>query len=179
MNRKENTGIIPECYVDTNLTETLTGIVCNHQKGCANVVKQMNEKQGDRFALGIIDRDKRAVGYVSEFLLIAGNESLQVLKHKSRPHYLIYIIPAIEGFVLRAVEELNIVLSDFGLPAGLMELKQETKQQDSKRDPRFVRLFQALKDASGPQTLRSVVEYLHANPYSADPNEIERLISVV
>ncbi len=60
-----------------------------------------------------------------------------------------------------------------------MELKQETKQQDSKRDPRFVRLFQALKDASGPRTLRSVVEYLYANPYSADPNEIERLISVV
>lgn len=38
MSRVVDTGVIPECYVDTNLTETLTGIICNHQKGCANVV---------------------------------------------------------------------------------------------------------------------------------------------
>ena len=89
MSKVVDTGVIPECYVDTNLTETLTGIICNHQKGCANVVKQMKEKRSDRFALGIIDKDKRTVGYVSEFDLVAANESLQVLKHKTRPHYLI------------------------------------------------------------------------------------------
>lgn len=48
MSRVVDTGVIPECYVDTNLTETLTGIICNHQKGCANVV--LNKiKKGSSF----------------------------------------------------------------------------------------------------------------------------------
>lgn len=37
--------IIPECYVDTNLIETLvpTAKGYNHQKGCNNVVKVMKD----------------------------------------------------------------------------------------------------------------------------------------
>lgn len=37
--------IIPECYVDTNLVETLVCPAgCNHQKGCNQVAKVMQEK---------------------------------------------------------------------------------------------------------------------------------------
>lgn len=176
MSRGVDTGVIPECYVDTNLTETLTGIVCNHQKGCANVVKQMKEKHADRFALGIIDKDKREVGYVSEFDIVAGNESIQVLKHKERPHYLIFIIPAVEGFILRAVGEMNVTLADYELPADLKALSRITKQQDSKRDPRFTRLFLALKDASGPRILQSVVEYLREHLYDAEVGKIKEMV---
>ena len=48
--------IIPECYVDTNLIETLvpTAKGYNHQKGCNNVVKVMKEKLSDKFAVGIV-----------------------------------------------------------------------------------------------------------------------------
>ena len=176
MSKVVDTGVIPECYVDTNLTETLTGIICNHQKGCANVVKQMREKRSDRFALGIIDKDKRTVGYVSEFDLVAANESLQVLKHKTRPHYLIYIIPAVEVFVLRAAEELNVDLTDFGFPSELKELTKVSKQQDSKDDPNFARLFTALKEAKGPKVLQAVVEYLRTNQYTADMNVVKELV---
>lgn len=168
MSRVVDAGVIPECYIDTNLTETLTGIICNHQKGCANVVKQMIEKRSDRFALGIIDKDKRAVGYVAEFDLVAENECLQVLKHQERPHYLIFIIPAVERFVLHAAEELNVSLADFGLPTEMKDLTRVSKQQDSKNDPRFAQLFVALKESRGLKTLKSVVEYLHANQYSVD-----------
>ena len=61
--------IIPECYVDTNLIETLvpTAKGYNHQKGCNNVVKVMKEKLSDKFAVGIVDKDKRQVSYVNEF----------------------------------------------------------------------------------------------------------------
>lgn len=48
--------IIPECYVDTNLVETLVcpgG--CNHQKGCNQVAKVMQDKFANRLAIGIID----------------------------------------------------------------------------------------------------------------------------
>ena len=175
MRRVVDTGVIPECYVDTNLTETLTGILCNHQKGCANVVKQMQEKRADRFALGIIDKDKRTVGYLNEFTLVVDNEWLQVLKHQTRPHYIIYIIPAVEGFMLRASEEANVNLADYGLPTELKQLTQVSKQQDSKKDPRFARLFMALKDTTGFKMLQAVVAYLQANPYSADMEVVKGL----
>ena len=47
--------IIPECYIDTNLVETL--IItdgCNHQKGCNTVVKTMQQKFANAFSVGII-----------------------------------------------------------------------------------------------------------------------------
>ncbi len=60
--------IIPECYIDTNLVETLScRDGCNHQKGCNQVAKIMKEKFADRFAVGIIDADKRTPGYLREF----------------------------------------------------------------------------------------------------------------
>ncbi len=52
--------IIPECYIDTNLVETLIATEgCNHQKGCNTVVNTMKRRFGDKFAVGIIDHDKR------------------------------------------------------------------------------------------------------------------------
>jgi hypothetical protein len=56
--------IIPECYLDTNLIETLVppeGDGYNHQMGCPNVAKKMTEGKAlkDGFALGIIDKDKK------------------------------------------------------------------------------------------------------------------------
>lgn len=46
MNRRSD-FIIPECYVDTNLVETLVcKDGCNHQKGCNQVAKIMQEKFG-------------------------------------------------------------------------------------------------------------------------------------
>lgn len=58
MNEDFSTHIIPECYIDTNLVETLvpTKKGYNHQTGCNKVVGLMqNMKQlKDGFALGII-----------------------------------------------------------------------------------------------------------------------------
>jgi hypothetical protein len=57
-----NFAIIPECYVDTNLVETLvppTGRGYNHQHGCGTVTKVMKERFADGFAVGIIDKDKK------------------------------------------------------------------------------------------------------------------------
>lgn len=177
MSREKETGIIPECYVDTNLTETLTGFICNHQKGCANVAKQMKEKRAERFALGIIDSDKRKVGYADEFEEWIGDNCLKVMKHKDRPHYLIYIVPAVEVFIIKAASEAGIDLTDYGLPSRLEDLKRETKQQDSNKDPRFRRLFTALQDSPRLRLLKSLIIYLREHPYEADKNEIINLFS--
>lgn len=42
--------VLPECYVDTNLVNTILGKSCNHQKGCPTVFKVMNERLKDTFA---------------------------------------------------------------------------------------------------------------------------------
>ena len=50
--------IIPECYVDTNLTETIVPpkLGYNHQKGCGTVSNRMKGKLANAFAVGIIDK---------------------------------------------------------------------------------------------------------------------------
>lgn len=93
--------IIPECYVDTNLVETLVcPNGCNHQKGCNQVAKIMREKFVNRFAVGIIDADKRRPGYLNEFREIAASEHLKLFRHSIRPHFIILVHPAVEGFIL-------------------------------------------------------------------------------
>ena len=39
----------------------------NHQKGCPNVLKVMQEKLHGDFALGIIDKDKEIRAYTEQF----------------------------------------------------------------------------------------------------------------
>jgi hypothetical protein len=39
----------------------------NHQKGCSTVTKVMQERFSDDFAVGIIDRDKKELGYANQF----------------------------------------------------------------------------------------------------------------
>ncbi|HUZ59506.1 MAG TPA: hypothetical protein VMU83_12065 [Hanamia sp.] len=102
-------SIIPECFVDTNLIETLvppTGQY-NHQKGCGTVAKVMKQRFADRFALGIIDRDKHEVDYLKEFNEICTSGSLILHKHKIKHHYIIQINPAIERFILKSVNEVE------------------------------------------------------------------------
>ena len=60
---------VPECYVDTNLIESLLetdGV--NHQMGCNNVAKAMESGVlKESFAVGIIDSDKRKLAYAEYF----------------------------------------------------------------------------------------------------------------
>lgn len=76
-------AVIPECFVDTNLTETLVppNSQYNHQKGCGTVTKIMQERFADRFALGIIDKDKKEVEYLKHFIEINNAGSLILHKH--------------------------------------------------------------------------------------------------
>ena len=54
-------SIIPECYIDTNLIETIvpTAKGYNHQKGAGTVAKLMQGKLNDKFAVGISLQDYR------------------------------------------------------------------------------------------------------------------------
>jgi len=132
-------SVIPECYVDTNLVETLVPPrgQYNHQKGCGTVTKVMKERFADRFALGIIDKDKNEVDYLKEFDQVCISGSLILHKHRTRHHYIIQICPAIERFIMANAIAVSIALTDFGLPSDFELLKRESKKITSKKDLRF------------------------------------------
>lgn len=170
--------IIPECYVDTNLVETLVCYAgCNHQKGCNQVAKVMQEKFADRFAVGVIDADKRRPGYLGEFVKIVTGNHIEVYRHGVRPHFIIMVHPAIDGFILSCVEKAGVDLSAFGLPNQLKDFTKPTKDVMSNKDSRFKSLFRALADIGEVSTLKRIVSYLCDNTYRSENEEMVRIVS--
>ncbi len=91
--------VIPECFIDTRLVKALVPplVRYNHQHGCSNVAKFMQSKLKGDFALGIIDKDKKALKYLDECQLVCEHDGfLQLLKHQTQNHFLIIIRPAME-----------------------------------------------------------------------------------
>lgn len=171
-------AIIPECYADTCLVETIISARhCNHQKSCTKVSRTMQTKFKNEFALGVIDKDKRRIPYLNEFDLIGSKASLLLHKHKSQPHYIIQLLPAVEGFILQSVKEKNIKLADYGFPETLSELTRITKQITSKKDPKLKKLITDLKDATGIKLLADLLEYLATNRYNCDISILKSILN--
>ncbi len=171
--------IIPECFVDTNLIETLvhTGRGFNHQKGCGTVAKVMKEKFADDFAVGIIDKDKQQLDYLNEFDEVHSYGTLTLHKHKTRHHYIVQIFPAIERFILAAAEDSQLSLADYDLPLDFNELKKTSKSVNSKYDKRFKQLFKDVLSAGNQEfvTLSNWIAYLKDNNYNANIEELEKI----
>ena len=169
--------IIPECYIDTKLIKALVPPTTryNHQKGCDTVTKRMKEKLSDEFALGIVDRDKRDLAYADKCDLICEKpNSLQLFKHHQRHHYLIFICPAMEKWIIESADEVAILLTDYNLPHDFRKLRDITKTSKSDNDDihsnDFKRLFKSLKDSSSQNiaVLKFWITYLKSENYSVD-----------
>lgn len=171
--------IIQECFVDTNLIETRvpTGKGFNHQKGCGTVAKVMKEKFTDDFAVGIIDKDKLQLDYLNEFDEVHSYGTLTLHKHKTRHHYIVQIFPAIEKFILAAVEDCNLSLDDYDLPQDFNDLKKTSKSVSSKFDKRFKQLFKDLLSAGNQEfiMLGSWIAYLKDKNYDTNIEELKEI----
>ena len=178
-------AIIPECYIDTCLTETITACSdkFNHQKGCGTVSRVMQNKFNDCFALGIIDKDKKEITYLNEFDLVSSNGSLYLYKHRhqAKHHYIIQISPAIEKFFLKAAEEKGIdITKNYGLPTDIKNLTKLTKQISDKNESAFKtfkQLFRDISDASEFQKLAELIQYLGENTYRVNIEELKRIVT--
>lgn len=164
--------VLPECYVDTNLIEFLLGANVNHQHSCSQVVGQLSGTFADRFAVGIIDRDKKELPYLKECQPLAQTEHLTLLKHRVRSQYLITVHPAIDRFLLDCASVLGVDVADYGLPPTLKEFTQETKTVTSNKDPRFKRLFAALLGHPEIRALKASLAYLCENQYRSDDDRL-------
>ena len=162
---------IPECYIDSNIVETLLdskGV--NHQAGCYKVCSTMSKTYKDDFAVGIMDYDKKRPTYPNEFTQLAKSEHLKLLKHKSKHQYIIYICPACEQFILDCSHQNNINLkTSYKIGNNLKDLQQQTKLSKSQKDPDFKKLFKYLREYNPEFTcLKNVLNYLKENPFQAD-----------
>lgn len=165
-------SVIPECYIDTNLVNSLIGKKCNHQKGCPMVFKVMNERMGDSFAIGVIDKDKREPKAMTDFSLICNDHYIYVYKHVTRPHYILQVAPAEEVFILHAAEEMSINMADYGLPSELEKLKLYTKKVDARSDSLFSSLFSVLQYSPTIAKMKKILGYLLDYKYTADSDII-------
>lgn len=170
--------IIPECYVDTNLVETLVCKAgCNHQKGCNQVAKVMQEKFADRFAVGIIDADKRKPSYLNEFSEVVSSEHLKLFRHSKRPHFIILVQPAIDGFILSCAEADSVDLAEYELSPVLKEFTAQTKNVMSNKDSRFKRLFKSMENVGEIRLMKSVIAYLVGTTYKASDAELIKIFA--
>ena len=168
--------VMPECFVDTNLIEYLLNAGVNHQHCCSKVIGQLKSTFADKFAIGIIDKDKVQLGYIQECDVIAQTEHLTLMKHRKRHQYLITIAPAIDKFVLDCAQEQMVDIKAFGLPDELRRFTDETKRVSSNSDPRFKSLFAAIKNNSEIHSLKMVLKYLCDNKYTSDSDHLRRLL---
>jgi hypothetical protein len=162
--------ILPECYIDTTLAETLSfpkrGY--KHRKGCNKVLSEMNEKP-NKALLGIIDDDKCVPKAFNSFeLLKTHNENLAIYKHNEKPHYIVKISKATEDFILKNAEKCGISMTDYNLSDNLPDLIKQTKNIAVKNDPDLKRLFSAIKQhkKSDFYKLTQWIELFKANPYN-------------
>ncbi len=171
--RNMDNHLMPECYLDTNLMETILPPqkAYNHQKGCNTVIKVMRENFNGRFALGILDIDKASFAKLrtKQFILLKEHNGLMLYKHLSESHYLI-LHPTIEKWLIEEAKQINLSLEYYQLSSDFEELKKLAKPQTSKNNPRFKTVFEKLKEqnAKGITQLFNWAAYLMHNADQID-----------
>lgn len=127
----KHNDILPECFIDSTLIGTLLSAKVSHKHSCNEVAKEMEKgRLKDKFAVGIIDNDKRRVSYIDEFDEVGKTENLTFLWHKVKHQYLIKVgkvHKAMETFLKANVEAMGMKMEDFDLPSNLEELQESTK----------------------------------------------------
>jgi hypothetical protein len=163
-------NILTECYIDTLLAEAVVPPAkgYNHQHSCNKVLSTMKTKLANVFAVGIIDDDKLVPKDFEIFQRIQEyNKALALYKHRSKPHYIIKIIPASEQFILNSARQCNISPLDYNLPDELKQFRTITKHKTAKDSPDLKNLLRAIKlnNADNFIKLAEWIEKLKTNPF--------------
>ncbi|MCK9156418.1 MAG: hypothetical protein M0P12_09965 [Paludibacteraceae bacterium] len=171
--------IIPECYVDTNMVETLLNSFgsitagVNHQKGCNNVTKILREKFKGQFGIGIVDNDKVKTGIIIDFKKIWESKHIAVLKHPDENHYVFAIKPAMDMFILDSAAEQGVNLNEIGFPDNLKKFTDITKRITSKDDAKIKNLIKAIRNNAEIKAFANALVYLKTNQGSSDENIVK------
>ena len=169
--------IVPECYFDTVLVKAILNIKkVNHQKSCSKV--EFVVKSMDDFAVGIIDKDKKEVDYLKECIAeIVLDGSLVLWKHKTKQHYFIQLVPAVEQWALNAAKEGGVSLKDFGAPNDVAGLKKIIKHETANESVLLKNVCkQLIACRSKPiKTWTAWLQYLYTHNRNADVEAIKQI----
>lgn len=172
-------NILPECYVDTNVVQTLLRQKgANHQKSCNLVLGTIHGKFNDKLAIGIIDDDKRHDSpYFNDYSEeIASNDELTIRKDPSQHHYLILINNVMENFLLSCANESHYDLTkNMGIPQTKEGLMSITKKKDSQEDPVVTNLVKKLSKSSNMVKLKKSIRYIMEHPFDNNTEGIRSI----
>lgn len=173
--------IMPECYIDTTLVESLINANVNHKHSCSEVAREMEKGHyKDSFAVGIIDNDKRKLSYIEGFEKICQTDNLTFLKHKDRHHYIIKVgkeRKAMETFIIANVEAIGMKMEDFDLPSDITKLQELTKDSIvTKKDPRILKLCKMIRQSPEVSLFQNVLDYLAKNKNNSDLEAIKNMV---
>jgi len=179
--------VIPECCVDSCLFNVLLNFKkegVNHTKGNSTVTKKIEEKFGNLFCLGIIDKDKQPLKFLEQCdqIEIVGYEDYFLLyKRKDYYHYIIRIVPEIEPWILNVCDKLNLKLFDFGINANnVQELAKISKSVTAKDDYRFKLLFKTIVKVAEEKEFKPILELIRITKLILQKNynlDIKELIN--
>ncbi|MDX9880560.1 MAG: hypothetical protein RBS73_00750 [Prolixibacteraceae bacterium] len=113
-------AFIPECFVDTNLIETLVpraAIQSSERLRYGN--KGYERKVCGQVCCWYYRQRQHAVDYFNEFDEVYNDDSLLLYKHKIKHHYIIQISPAMEQFILSIANAIGLSRQDYQLPSDL------------------------------------------------------------
>lgn len=170
-----HSSFIPECYLDTNLVETILKAPnsVNHRKGNSNVVSRMEEERlADKFLVAVIDNDKVKVKGLEKYRQVErlSKNGLRLFVHLSKKHYLIQLSPAIERWLMNECGKGGINLADFGFPdniKGWKSLKSRTQRNDEKFKDLF-RLMLKNENCDEIIELKRWLEFFRNNNYNTN-----------
>ena len=156
-------NIFPECDADTLLIELITQRGwANHNKGVSKVSKSLLHKSdlvGPFF--GVVDSDKfkniDKDPYIPFFTQIVSNtvndaEKLKLTKIPGKEHYLIFIHPEFESWILAQAELVGIKLSQYNYNS-YKEFERESKNYGLVISPKFKKFVNEIVEANPPGIL--------------------------
>lgn len=174
-------NIVPECYVDTNVVQTIMQKGgANHQKSCSMVLSTIKKSYKDKFAVGIIDRDKKNDSpFFKEYSEeIASDEELTLLKVPNEPHYLLLINNVMENFLLNCANEIHYdIKRKIQVPQTKEGLMSITKKRDSQESPVVSKLVKDLSNSKEMIKLKKSIDYLMKHPFGDNSNEIKNIFN--
>jgi len=168
---------VPECYFDTVLLNKLlqTNKRLMHRKGCNNVVRDLDERLKDSFAVALIDKDKNDLDYLHRCEVVYDANKIILWKHKDRQQFVIQLNPPLEKWVIEILEENKLLIEDFDYSNNYKKLKKQIKVDiDNEGDERLNKLVNAIikTDCTSIQKIKSFLHYLKEKNYKVDIKEL-------
>lgn len=157
-------NIFPECDADTLLVELITNRGrANHGKGFTKVLSALQKRSESKDVLiGVIDSDKfpnkgRTI-YFEEFsgVIFSGinaAENVELRKHVTKPHYLVFIHPKFEPWIWKQAKLADVNTADFGY-GSVLDLEKVSKHYGtraaSQSGQQFKKFVNAIVQANPP-----------------------------